>query len=178
MSARPLPRGVEPTRHATLANRLNSAAIHLLRRLAQTDARTGLTPARLSALSVLAYGGAQTMGELARSEGVTLPTASRLVEALVAAGLIVRAPDRSDRRIVRIAITPRGRRLMEQGRSRRIAALARELEALDADELDALTAAVTALERLERPAARAAHEKRAATPREPGGRRDRTHTRN
>jgi DNA-binding MarR family transcriptional regulator len=178
MPARPLPGGVEPTRHARLANRLNSAAIHLLRRLAQTDARTGLTPARLSALSVLAYGGAQTMGELARSEGVTLPTASRLVEALVAAGLVLRAPDRSDRRIVRIAITPRGRRLMEQGRARRIATLARELEALDGNELDALTAAVAALERLERLAGGAVHEKTAATPRESGGRRDRTHARN
>ena len=118
------------------------------------------------------------MGDLARREGVMLPTASRLVEALVAAGLVVRAPDRSDRRIVRIAITARGRRLMEQGRARRIAALARELEALDGNELDALTAAVAALERLERLAGGAVPEKTAAPPRAAGGRRDRSHTRN
>ena len=177
MPARPLPRGVEPTRRARLANRLNSAAIHLLRRLAQADARTGLTPARLSALSVLAYGGPQTMGELARREGVMLPTASRLVEALVEAGLVVRAPDGGDRRVVRVAITPGGRLLMEQGRARRIAALAGELEALEGDELDALSAAVAALERLERLAGGAAHGKTTATPRAGGGTRDRTHTR-
>ena len=57
---------------------------------------------------------------------------------------------------------------MEQGRARRIAALARELEALDGYELDVLTAAVAALERLERLAARTAHEKSAAGPRESG----------
>jgi DNA-binding MarR family transcriptional regulator len=174
MPERPLPKGVALTRRARLANRLNSAAIHLLRRVAQADARTGLTAARLSVLSVLAYGGPQTMGELARREGVTLPTASRLVEALVGAGLVLRAPDSADRRIVRIEVTPKGRTLMEQGRARRIGALERELAPLDDAELDALAGAVAALERLERLAGAGGGRAATAT-RKTGGRRDSRH---
>jgi DNA-binding MarR family transcriptional regulator len=141
---------VVPNRRTRLANRLNSAAIHLLRRVAQVDAGTGLTAARLSALSVLAYGGPQTMGELARRERVSQPTVSRLVDALVRDRLVTRDPDDTDRRIVRIAVSPKGRAHMERGRARRIDALAGELAVLSDGELDALAGAVTVLERLER----------------------------
>ena len=44
---------------------LHSAAIHLLRGLRAADRASGLTPARLSALSVLVFGGPCTLGELA-----------------------------------------------------------------------------------------------------------------
>ena len=53
------------------ARDLNSAAIHLLRGMRAADRASGLTPARLSALSVLVFGGPCTLGELARTEDVS-----------------------------------------------------------------------------------------------------------
>jgi DNA-binding MarR family transcriptional regulator len=131
-----------------VANRLNSAAIHLLRRISQEDGADGLTGARASALSVLVYGGPATMGALARREGVAVPTMSRIVEAMVRDGLVTRAVG-ADRREVRLEATLRGRRLMERGRSRRIRRLAGELEGLAPAELDVLEKAVEVLVGLE-----------------------------
>jgi DNA-binding MarR family transcriptional regulator len=150
MPVRPLPPGVVATRRNRLANRLNSAAIHLLRRAAQADGDDGVTGARLSALSVLVFGGVATLSELARREGVSLPTMSRLVDALVREGLVTRVADETDRRAVRIEASARGRDVLERGRARRIARLAAELERLTGAELGALERALGALERLER----------------------------
>lgn len=151
MPRRPLPDSLahdaDPT--VELANRLNSAAIHLLRRIAQEDGADGVTGARLSALSVLVYGGPQSLGSLARRERVSTPTMSRIVDALVRDGIVERVADEDDRRSVRLTPTPDGRRLMERGRARRIERLARELATLDPKERKALTKAVAALERLE-----------------------------
>jgi DNA-binding MarR family transcriptional regulator len=149
MPARPLPPGLSAEKPVTVANRLNSAAIHLLRRISQEDRTTGLTPARLSVLAVLVYGGATTLGELARKEGVAAPTTSRIVEALVQDGLVARESRPGDRRVVELTATALGRRLMEQGRARRILRLAAELRRLGKGELDTLEKAVGLLERLE-----------------------------
>ena len=61
---------------------LHSAAIHLLRRVRKQDAATGEGPARLSALSVLVFGGPMTLGQLAAAEQVKPPTMSRIVTGL------------------------------------------------------------------------------------------------
>src|SRR3954463_14052103 len=62
-----------------LADRLHSTAIHLLRRVRKQDVAIGQGPARLSALSVLVFGGPKTLGELAAAEQVKPPTMSRIV---------------------------------------------------------------------------------------------------
>ena len=149
MPAPRLPPGTPATRHARIASRLNSAAIHLLRRIAQRDGTDGVTPARLSAMSVLVYGGEQTLGDLARRQGVSLPTMSRLVDALVRDGLVSRVPHAADRRAVVLTATAHGRAVMERARARRVERLAEELAGLTRDELTALERALTALERLE-----------------------------
>ena len=64
------------------ARELNSAAIHLLRGLKAVDRRSGLTPARLSALSVLVFVGAMPVGRLAEIEDVASPTMTRIVDGL------------------------------------------------------------------------------------------------
>src|ERR687886_1208066 len=109
------------------ANRFHSAAIHALRHVRREDPATGLSAARLSALSVLVFGGARTLGELAAAEQVRPPTMTRLVSALEAAGLVGREGDPADGRVTRIHATARGRALLIRGRARRVAALAREL---------------------------------------------------
>ncbi|HEY6948780.1 MAG TPA: MarR family transcriptional regulator, partial [Gemmatimonadales bacterium] len=101
---------------AELADRLHSAAIHLLRWLRREDAATGLSAPRLSALSVLVFGGGPvTLGQLAAAEQVRAPTMTRLVNGLEADGLVTRQADPGDARVTRIQATARGRALLEAG---------------------------------------------------------------
>jgi DNA-binding MarR family transcriptional regulator len=149
MPRRPLPDDLAPDPVVELANRLNSAAIHLLRRISRDDGVDGVTGARLSALSVLVYGGPQTVGALARREGVATPTMTRIVDALVRDGLVARHAVEGDRRAVRLEVTVDGRRLMERGRARRIERLASELRDLDPKGRKRLDRALDVLEHLE-----------------------------
>jgi DNA-binding MarR family transcriptional regulator len=113
-----------------LAAELNSMAIHLLRRIRIADASLGLTPARLSALSVLVFGGPASLRQLAEAEQVAAPTMSRIVAALEREGLVQREPDQVDARAVRLTATARARKLLERGRQLRIKQLAAELRSL------------------------------------------------
>ena len=131
-----------------VAERLHSAAIHLLRLLRQEDLSLGLGPTQLSALSVLVFGGPQTIGALARIEQVALPTISRVADALVQAGLAERGADEQDRRVVRLRASPAGTRLMHKGRKQRVRRLVRLLEELVPAELDTMGAAAERLARL------------------------------
>jgi len=129
------------------ADRLHSAAIHLLRRLRREDARWGLSAPRLSVLSVLVFGGRElTLGELAAIEQVKPPTMTRLVSALEAQGLLTREADPDDGRVIRIRATAKGRTLLARGRAARVEALASELRALAPSDRQALSDAVTVLE--------------------------------
>jgi DNA-binding MarR family transcriptional regulator len=138
----------KPASPDELPARLHSAALHLLRRLAQEDRATGVSPSRLSALSVLVFGGPRTIGALATIEGVTPPTMTRLVAGMVAEGLVDRQPDDADRRIVRVAASDRGRSLLLAGRDRRVTTLAAMLEPLTPKERRRLEAASAIIERM------------------------------
>ena len=119
-----------PPAPRAVADRLHSAAIHLLRTLRRADQAFGVGPAKLSALSVLVFGGPRSIGALARAEQVRLPTMSRLVSALQRDGLATRTPDPEDGRASRVHPTARGRSVLRQGRARRVATLTRRLEQL------------------------------------------------
>lgn len=129
-----------------LADRLHSAAIHLLRRLRRHDAAAGLSAPRLSALSVVVFAGPLTLGELAAAEQVRPPTMTRLVSALESLGLVVREADADDGRLTRIRATPRGRALLMRGRARRVAALTEQLRALEPADRAALDGALRTLD--------------------------------
>jgi len=110
------------------------------------DEALGLGPARLSALSVVVFGGPLSLGALARAEQVSAPTMSRLVVALERAGLVRRRADGKDGRVVRVAATARGERLMQEGRRRRIAELTSLLDGLPLARRAVLDEAVGILE--------------------------------
>jgi DNA-binding MarR family transcriptional regulator len=131
-----------------VADRLHSTAIHLLRRLRKEDVASGLSAPRLSALSVVVFGGPLTLGELAAAEQVRPPTMTRIVRALEAKGLVARESDDDDRRLVRLRATPLGVRTLHKGRARRIAALARLLESISAEELRKIDEVVMLLQKL------------------------------
>src|SRR5262245_1351920 len=137
---------LESSQAVVVADRLHSAAIHLLRRVRRVDEESGLSAARLSALSVLVFGGPRTIGELARVEQVSAPTMTRLVQALERDGLLVREAHEGDGRAVRLRATAEGTTILQQGRERRVAELAGLLESLPADELRTLGEAAEAIE--------------------------------
>ena len=112
------------------AESLHSAAIHLLRRLRQADAASGLNSARLSALSVIVFGGPITLGHLANAEQVRPPTMTRIVNALEAKSLVTKTASASDRRTIHLSATMKGKRLLLAARRRRIRSLARQIAIL------------------------------------------------
>jgi DNA-binding MarR family transcriptional regulator len=132
-----------------LAADLHSAALHLLRRLRATDASLGISPTRLSALSVIVFGGPLSLRDLAAAEQVRPPSMSRVVAALEEAGLVSRQPDPSDGRAILLEATPEGVRVMHLGRALRVQSLAEQLRTLSKEERATLRRASAILQRLE-----------------------------
>ena len=145
----PLPAGLVANATNEVANRLHSLAIHLLRRARTADRETGLSPERLSILSVLVFAGPQTLSQLAAAEQVSRPAISRSAKALVDEGLARRERNSLDRRSVRMYATAAGQALLEAGRRRRLEHIAAELEQLTGPELDLLNLAADVLRSLD-----------------------------
>jgi DNA-binding MarR family transcriptional regulator len=139
------PENISPQAIA-VADRLHSAAIHLLRRVRKQNAATGEGPARLSALSVLVFAGPKTLGELAAAEQVKPPTMSRIVAGLARNRLVEITADSKDARRMYIRATPKGARLLQKGRRLRIESLAAQLGALSPQELVKLGEALEILQ--------------------------------
>jgi DNA-binding MarR family transcriptional regulator len=141
-----VPRGANG-RERDVADRLHSAAIHLLRRARRTDPLTGVSPAQLSALSVL-MSGPKTLGDLAAAEQVRPPTMSRLVTEMERAGVARKVTDRVDARVIRVHATAKGHRALSRGRAMRIEAIEQLMSELEADELGNVERAVGTIEKL------------------------------
>ena len=145
-----MPARATPPAHRVeqLADALHSASIHLLRRLRKADAATGLRPARLSALSVVVFGGPLRISDLARAEQVRTPTITPIVAALESGGLIVREKDKNDARAAVLRATAKGEKLMAEGRARRVARLTAALSDLSASDRRTLRAAAVLMNEL------------------------------
>ena len=115
------------------ADKLHSAAIHLLRRLRVRDRESGIGPSQLSALSVLVFGGPRSLGELADAEQVRAPTMSRIVSGLERSGLVKRHATEDGRRL-RLEATAKGTKILWEGRKRRVESLARAVSLLTQNE--------------------------------------------
>jgi DNA-binding MarR family transcriptional regulator len=129
-----------------VAERLHSAAIHLLRRVRSQDTVTGEGPARLSALSVLVFSGPKTLGELAAAEQVKPPTMSRIVAGLKRSRLVEITADAHDARRKPILATSKGVALLSAARKRRVSYLADRLAFVSKQELASLREALDLLE--------------------------------
>lgn len=139
MSRRPPERGQRAGKPEALADALHSAAIHLLRTLRKEDDASGLSAPRLSALSVVVFGGPLTLGQLAAAEQVRPPTMTKIVTGLEKAGLVKRAGDLRDRRLTKIEATTKGQRVLAAGRARRVLLLTDAVKGLDEKALVELT---------------------------------------
>jgi|SRR5690349_20783871 len=132
-----------------VADRIHSAAIHLVRRVRTVDdASMGITPARASALSVLVFGGPRTLTQLAQAERVTTATMSRLVTAMKSEGLVRSEPDPDDARAVQLRATPKARRILERGRARRTALLDELFSSLSDREREIVRRAADIIDRV------------------------------
>lgn len=129
----------------TLADQLHSAAIQLLRHLRRQDDATGISAPRLSALSVVVFGGPLTLGQLAAAEQVRPPTMTRIVTGLEKDGLVTRQGDARDGRLTQIHATARGRKVLAAGRARRVKTLAASVKGLSKRELAELDQGVRVL---------------------------------
>ncbi len=131
-----------------IADRLHSAAIHLLRRLRVEDKAMGLTGPRASALSVLVFRGSLTMSQLAEAEQVRRPTITRLVDGLERRGLVRRVSDAEDGRVQLVEATAAGKRLLHKGRSRRVDRLMNDIGHLPVEDQQVLARAAQLMEAL------------------------------
>jgi len=133
------------TNSQNIAGQLHSAAIHLLRKLRKEDEGSGLNAPRLSALSVIVFGGPITLGDLATAEQVRPPTMTRIVNALEEQGLVTKKQNKDDGRSTLLSATPAGKKLLMEGRARRVRALAKQIAALSREQRSALQEAAEIL---------------------------------
>ena len=133
------------TTSQNIADQLHSAAIHLLRKLRKEDEGSGLNAPRLSALSVIVFGGPITLGDLATAEQVRPPTMTRIVNALEEQGLVTKKQNKDDGRSTLLSATPAGKKLLMEGRARRVRALAKQIAALSREQRSALQEAAEIL---------------------------------
>ena len=129
------------------ANRLRLAVMRLARRVRQ-HVDSSVTPSQLSALSTLDRSGPVPLRELAALERIGAPAATRIVACLEERGLVQRAADPTDGRVVLVGLSPRGRRLLQDARSRASGYLAERLAELPAADRRTLARALPVLERL------------------------------
>ncbi len=106
---------------------------------------TPLTGTQRLALYELYTGGPMRLNDLAARLGVSAPTASRAIDALVELGLVDRLRDPDDRRALRLGLTKPGHTRASEREARVAAAFAPALDALSASEQAKLLGLLTRL---------------------------------
>ncbi len=109
------------------------------------DAGEEVTLTQYRSLVVLASRGPQSLGALAELLGVTPPTVSRMCDRLLRKQLILRTADPNDRRQIRVALSGRGRRLVEAVTRHRRAEIAQLLASMSAAEQASVAASLQRL---------------------------------
>lgn len=130
------------------AARLRVAITRLSRRLSRTGSELPLTATEMAVLSTTARKGPIGLGRLAADEALNPTMLSRIVRSLEAAGLVAREEDPDDRRAASLALSAKGRRLVERIRTERADALNGALDRLGGDERARLLEALPLLEAL------------------------------
>ncbi len=138
----------EADARSEIAALLHEQFARLTRQLRTLDLPQGMTPERLSALSVIEKRGPISVTALADKEMVRPATMSRMVSALVEEGLVKRSDDKTDGRGVLVSATPKGRRTFQRAQEQRLHHFAEVLDSLNDEQLAAMRNLTSALERL------------------------------
>lgn len=129
-----------------IATNLVPRASQLTRLLLSAGSRT-LTRAEGGLLSTLSAG-PRRITDLAVTEVLAQPTVTQLVDRMQKRGLVERARDASDGRVVLVSLTDAGRAQLEQVRAEYRTALREAAGDLPEDDLAALVSATATLQRL------------------------------
>lgn len=130
-----------------LAAALRASVVPLSRELRRVDDGR-LTPTQLSVLGAIMRHGPVSIGRLAELERLSPPTVSKVIVNLEDEHLVVRVPDRQDRRVCQVEVSEAGQAWIAAGRAERNALLAARLAVLSDHERDVLTAAAPILDQL------------------------------
>jgi DNA-binding MarR family transcriptional regulator len=131
-----------------LANRLRPVLLMLNRHLRREAHAEGITGGQAALLAQIRNHPHLGVRELAAREGISAPSMTRYLDRLERAGLIVRSRSPQDGRRIRLALTPKGVRVLRSVRRRRTAWLAERIEGLDPAAQRALAEAIVPLGRL------------------------------
>jgi DNA-binding MarR family transcriptional regulator len=147
-----MPHAITPPGDARseIAALLHEQFARLTRRLRTLELPQGMTPERLSALSVIEKRGPLSVTALAENEMVRPATMSRMITALVEDGLVKRSGDKNDGRGVLVSVTPKGRRACQRAQEQRLSDFAEILDSLSDEQLVAMRDLTSALGRLAR----------------------------
>jgi DNA-binding MarR family transcriptional regulator len=131
-----------------IAALLHERFSRLSRQLRHMELPTGMTPERLSTLSVIDRNGPISVTALADREMVRPATMSRMVSALVDDGLVRRREDKADGRGVLVSVTAKGRRIFRRAHQQRLEQLADALSGLSKEQLASMRNLASVLEHL------------------------------
>ena len=106
---------------------------------------TGLSFSQINILMRLLHGGSIGVSEIGEQLGVTNAAASQAVDRLVSLDLIERTEDPADRRAKRLALTRKGRALIEKGIEARSQWVEGLTDALTPEQQSMIIAALTLL---------------------------------
>ena len=138
----------EKDARSEIAALLHEQFARLTRQLRTIELPDGMTPERLSALSVIDKRGPISVTALAEKEMVRPATMSRMVTALVEDGFVKRGGDKNDGRGVLVTTTSKGRRAFQRAQEQRLQHFAEVLDSLSTEQLAAMRNLTGALERL------------------------------
>lgn len=154
-----------PKRTTAQAQRLHRAVTGLVRRYQFRDRNEiccfGISVSQCYALEALAQAGTLTMGALASRMQLSVSTMTRVVDQLVAHGLVQRGEDAEDRRVCCVGSTSEGRELLARVSSELLDGEQAILNKLPAEHRESV---IHALEEL----SRAVDEWRGVEPRQGG----------
>jgi DNA-binding MarR family transcriptional regulator len=144
---------LDPSGHSdpsvpALAAELRTALLKSARRVRAERSAEEVSAGQFSVLAYLDRAGPVTPRAIAEFERVRPPSVTRTLATLQALGLVERAGHPDDGRQVLVQVTPAGRDVVRETRSRRDAWLARRLAELDPVERELLAAATDVLRRI------------------------------
>jgi len=131
-----------------LANRLRPVLLLLNRHLRREAHAEGITGGQAALLAQIRHNPELGVRDHAAREGISAPSMTRYLDRMEKAGLIVRNRSHEDARRIRLALTPKGVRVLRSVRRRRTAWLAEQLDGLAPAERRAVAVAIEPLGRL------------------------------
>ncbi len=105
----------------------------------------GMSVPQFRALILLDRQSHSPLTDVAEHLGLSVPSASRMIQGLVVKGFILREPGSSDRRQVSLTLSERGRAVMKNAQRKTEAQLAEILSRLSADQRGEVTHATNLL---------------------------------